>query len=210
MIPLPVSTHPVAAIQQRSTVQERMPPRKLEGENPNGFRSRTASKPGSNCGATGIRGGRVAQGPWGQVFLRPHPCPSLYRWPGGPLGAIGGGGVPLGLLLPKGDLPTGESESKEESSHMWRPHHPNFGQPPWGALPPKAKGFGAHMVLSGNLWNLPEASMTFQDPSGPFSAIPGWFRDISEPSGTLPRPSGTVFGRSGTIWIGSGTIRVMV
>ena len=54
MIPLPVSTHPVAAIQQRSAVQRRTPPRKLEGENPNGFRSRTASKPGSNCGANGV------------------------------------------------------------------------------------------------------------------------------------------------------------
>src|SRR3954462_7307640 len=67
MIPLPVSTRPVAAIQQRSAVQRRTPPRKLEGENPNGFRSRTSSKPGSNCGATWIKGGRVAQGPWGQV-----------------------------------------------------------------------------------------------------------------------------------------------
>src|ERR1041385_5304211 len=56
MIPLPVSTHPIAAIQLRSAVQRRTPPRKLEGENPNGFRYRTASKPGSNCGATGFRG----------------------------------------------------------------------------------------------------------------------------------------------------------
>ena len=55
MIPLPVSTHPIAAIQQRSAFQRRTPPRKLEGENPNGFRFRTTSKPGSNCGATGFR-----------------------------------------------------------------------------------------------------------------------------------------------------------
>src|SRR4051812_29294993 len=119
-------------------------------------------------------------------MLHPHPLPSLYRWPRGPWGAIGAGGVPLGLLLPKGNLPTGEFESKEDSSHMWRPHHPNFGQPPWGALTPKAKGGGAHMLLSGNLWNLLEASKTFQDPSGPFSAIPG--------------PSGMVSGHSGTFW----------
>src|SRR4051812_8723450 len=52
MIPLPVSTHPVEEIQQRSSVQRRTPPRKLERENPNEFRSRLESKPGSNCGAT--------------------------------------------------------------------------------------------------------------------------------------------------------------
>src|ERR1041385_3520496 len=89
-----VSTHPVAAIQQRSAVQRCTPPRKLEGENPNGFQSRTASKPGSNCGATGFRRGRVAHRPWGQVVLRPHPSPTLYRWPRGPWGAIRGVGSP--------------------------------------------------------------------------------------------------------------------
>src|SRR4051812_22883937 len=83
----------------------------------------------------GLEGGRMAHRPWGYSVLRPHPLPSLYRWPGGPLAAIRGGGVPLGLPLPKGVLPTGESESKEDSSHMWRPHHPNFSQPHWGALP---------------------------------------------------------------------------
>src|SRR3954462_15738471 len=105
MIPLPVSTHPVAEIHQRSAVQRRTPPRKLEEENPNGFRSRTTSKPGSKSGATGFRGGRVAQGPWGSSVMHPHPCPSLYRWPGGPLADLRGVGVPLGVL------PTGESES---------------------------------------------------------------------------------------------------
>ena len=74
---------------------------------------------------------------------------------------------------------------------MWRPHHPNFGQPPWGALPPKAKGGGAHMVLSGNLWKLLEASGTFQDPPGPFSAIRdgfGTFRNLLEHFQDLPGP----------------------
>ena len=70
---------------------------------------------------------------------------------------------------------------------------PDFGQPLWGALPPKDKGGGAHMVLSGNLWNLPEASRTFQDPSGPFSAISG--------------PSGMVSGHSKTLWNTSKTFR---
>src|SRR4051812_2239243 len=96
-----------------------------------------------------------------QVCCAPHPHPSLYRWPGDPLGAIRGVGVPLGLLLPKGVLPIGESESKEDSTPHVAPPPPDFGQPPWGAFPPKAKGGGAHMVLSGNLWNLPEASGTF-------------------------------------------------
>ena len=126
-------------------------------------------------------------------MLCPHPLPSLYRWPRGPLGAIGGGGVPLGLLLPKGDLPTGESESKEDSYPSRAPPPPDFGQPPWGALPPKAKGGGAHIVLSGNWWNLPKAFRTFQDPPGPFSAIPG--------------PSGMVSGHSGTFWNTSKTFR---
>src|SRR3954466_12431932 len=107
MIPLPVSTHPVAAIQQCSAFQRRTPPRKLEGENPNGFRSRTTSKPGSNCGATGIRGGRVAQGPWGKVVCC-SPTPSSHYIAGQEaLGAQQGGwGVQLGLRnLP--NLPTG-------------------------------------------------------------------------------------------------------
>src|SRR3954469_22614770 len=103
----------------------------------------------------------------------PHPCPSLYRWPGGCPGRPRGCGVPVGLLLPKGVLPTGESESKEDSSPLVAPPPPDFGQPPWGALPPKSKGGEVHMVLSGNLWNLPEASRTFPDPSGPFSTILG-------------------------------------
>ena len=97
-----------------------------------------------------------------------------------------GVGVPLGLLLPKGVLPTGESESKEDSSPSRAPPPPNFGQPPWGALPHKAKGGEAHMVLSGNLWNLPEASRTFQD---------------------LPGPVGTILVHSGTFRDGFGTFR---
>src|SRR3954463_12864335 len=44
--PLLVSTHPVAAIQQRSAVQRITPMSKLEGKNPNGLRSRTTYKSG--------------------------------------------------------------------------------------------------------------------------------------------------------------------
>ena len=97
-----VSTHPVAAIQQRSTIQRRTPSRKLEGENPNGFQSRTASKPGSKSGATGFRGGRVAQGGLGFNVLHPLPLPSLYRWPRGPLGRNKGWWSPPGTPPPKG------------------------------------------------------------------------------------------------------------
>ena len=118
-------------------------------------------------------------------MLRPHPFPSLYRWPGGPWGAIGGGGVPLGLL-PKGNLPTGESESKEDSSPHVELPAPDFGQPPWGALPPKAKGGGAHMVLSRTLWNHPEASRTF--------------RYLPEPVGTILSHSGTFRDGFGLFW----------
>ena len=63
---------------------------------------------------------------------------------------------------------------------MWRPHHPNFGQPPWDALPPNAKGGGAHMVLFGNLWKLPK---------------------------DLPGPIETILGHSGTFRDGFGTFR---
>src|SRR3954463_10445072 len=98
MIPLPVSTHPVAAIQQRSAVQRRTPPRKLEGENPNGFRSKTASKTGSNCGATGFRGRGVAHRPWGLMCVAPPPRPLIIYVARRPLGRNKGGwGVQLGL-----------------------------------------------------------------------------------------------------------------
>src|SRR4051812_33077230 len=73
MIPLHVSTHPVAEIQQRSAIQRRTPPRKLEGEKPNGFRSRTTSKPGSNCGATGFRGREGGAYALGFDVLHAHP-----------------------------------------------------------------------------------------------------------------------------------------
>src|SRR3954470_19173663 len=105
---------------------------KTRGKNPNGFRSRTTSKPGSNCGATGFRGGRVAHRPWGQVVLRPHPLPSLYRWPGGPWGAIRGVGSRLGLPnLPTLPTPSHRkpaifgfwySHLEEDSLPLVRPH----------------------------------------------------------------------------------------
>src|SRR3954465_3353835 len=49
------------AIRQRSAVQRRTPPRKLERENSNGFRIRTSSNPGSNVEqlATRERGGAL-------------------------------------------------------------------------------------------------------------------------------------------------------
>src|ERR1041385_7166155 len=133
MIPLPVSTHPVAAIQQRSAVQRRTPSRKLEEENPNGFRSRTSSKPGSNFGATGFRGGRVAHRPWGQVVLLPHPSPTLYRWPRGTWGTIRGVGSPT--WTPKPPKPSHTFPS--ETCHIWvLVFLPGGGFPPLGAPPP--------------------------------------------------------------------------
>src|ERR1041384_351200 len=114
MIPLPVSTHPVAAIQQRSAVQRRTQPRKLEGENPNGFRSQTTSKPGSKSGATGFRGREGGAGALGIKCSAPHPFPSLYRCPRGPLEDLKRGGILPGLLplwenFPLGLLPCEES-----------------------------------------------------------------------------------------------------
>ena len=115
-----------------------------------------------------------------------------------------------------------DSHSKEESSHKWDPTPkriaillwgripPNFGQPHWSALPPKAKGVWAPMVLFRNFQSLSEASKTFQDLPRPFSAIPGPSGMVLGYSGLLPKPFGTVLGCSGAIWIGSGLIRVIV
>ena len=107
------------------------------------------------------------------------------------LGRNKGVGVLPGLLpwwenFPLGLLPTLESLVLIGLG-------PNFGQPLWGALPPKSKGGGAHMVLSGNFWNLLEASRAFHD-------LPG-------PAGTILGHSGMVSGHSGTFWNTSKTFR---
>ena len=134
MIPQPVSTHPDVAIQQRSAVQRRTPPRKLEGENPNGFRSRTVSKLGSKSGATGFRGGRVAHRPWGQVVLLPHPSPTLYRWPRGTWGTIRGVGSPT--WTPKPPKPSHRKPAILESwtFHLEEDSFPLVRPPPLGRL----------------------------------------------------------------------------
>src|SRR3954463_15928358 len=69
------------AIRQRSAVQRRTPPRKLEVENPNGFRIRTSSNPGSNVEqlATRERGGALGT----CVSLSPPLWLTLYRCPRG-------------------------------------------------------------------------------------------------------------------------------
>ena len=96
----------------------------------------------------------MAHRPCGLMCCAPCPSPSLYRWPGGCLGRNRGGGVPLGLLLPKGDLPTGESYSKEDCNPTWSriaillgvgllPYgapHPMADLGSLGGLPPKARG----------------------------------------------------------------------
>ena len=100
-----------------------------------------------------------------------------------------------------------QNRGGEPESRTAKGSHPsNFGQPPWGALIPKAKGVWAPMVLSEDFRNLLESSRTFQDHSQPFRDLPGWFWDVPEPSGLLPEPFGTVSGCYGSIWIGSGLI----
>ena len=116
----------------------------------------------------------------------------------------------MGLPLQGGILPQVGSYPKEDCNPSSGGIPPNFGQPPWGALAPKAKGVWALMVLSGNFRNLLESSRTFQDHSRPFRDLLGWFWDVLEPSGLLLEPFGTVLGCSGAIWIGSGLIRVTV
>src|SRR4051812_28719232 len=126
------------------------------------------------------------------MLLRPHPCPSLYRWPGGPLGAIRGGGVPLGLLLPKGDLPTRESSSKEDCNPTWSRIPPIFrppltSWPTWGSLgglPPRLGAWGSEWYCpetSVNFRNLPEASKTFRDRFGTFRNLLEHFQDLPGP-----------------------------
>ena len=116
----------------------------------------------------------------------------------------------MGLPLQGGILPQVGSYPKEDRNRPSGGIPPNFGQPPWGALPHKAKGLWAPMVLSGNFRNLPESSRTFQDHSRPFRNFLGWFWDVPEPSGLLPKPFRTVLGCYGAIWIGFGLIRVTV
>src|ERR1041384_7582913 len=114
----------VTAIRQRSAVQRRTPPRKLERENPNGFRIRTSSNPGSNVEqlATRERGGRPRDL---CVFLPPFGSP--YIGGQGAWGAAQGGlGVQLGLpSLPK--LPT--------PSHR-KPALYGVANPTWRRIPP--------------------------------------------------------------------------
>ena len=98
----------------------------------------------------------------------------------------------------------GEPKSKtaegNRSPEPRRGSHPsNFGQPLWGALPPRLKVFG-------RLWYCPETSVTFRKLPGPFSPIPGPFGMVLGCSGTFQ----TVLVCSGAIWIGFGLIRVTV
>ena len=123
----------------------------------------------------------------------------------------------MGLPLQGGILPQLGSYPKEDCNPPLGGISPNFGQPPWGALPPKAKGVWAPMVLSRNFWKLLGPSRTilshsgtFQDGFGMFRKLPGWFWDVPEPSRLLPEPFETVLGCSGAIWIVSGLIRVTV
>ena len=115
----------------------------------------------------------------------------------------------MGLPLQGGILPQVGSYPKEDCNPSLGGIPPNFGQPLWGALPPKDNGVRAPMVLSGNFRNLSESSRTFQDHSRPFRDLPGWFWDVPEPSELLSEPFGTALECSRAIWIGSGIIRVI-
>ena len=119
-------------------------------------------------------------------MLRPHPLPHYIGGQEAPWGAIRGGGVPLGLLLPKGDLPTGESYAKEDCkptwsriSPLWRPPHLQADLGSLGGLPPRLGAWGSG-------WYCPETSGTFQK---------------------LPGPSDIISGHSGTFWSTSRTFR---
>ena len=84
----------------------------------------------------------------------------------------------MGLPLQGGILPQVGSYPKEDCNPPLGGIPPNFGQPLWGALTPKAKGVWAPMVLSGNFRDLPEASRTILGHSGTFRDGFGMFRNL--------------------------------
>ena len=84
----------------------------------------------------------------------------------------------MGLPLQGGILPQVRSYPKEDCNPPLVRIPPNFGQPPWGALPRKVKGVWAPMVLSKNLWNLPGPSRTILGHSGTFWDGFGMFRNL--------------------------------
>ena len=96
----------------------------------------------------------------------------------------------MGLPLQGRILPQVGSYPKEDCNPPLDGIPPNFGQPPWGALPPKAKGVWAPMVLSGNFRKLLGPSRTILGHfgmvlgcSGTFQNLLGLFWDVPELSG---------------------------
>ena len=79
-----------------------------------------------------------------------------------------------------GILPQVGSYTKQDCNPPLGGIPPTFGQSPWGALPPKAKGVWAPMVLSENFRNLLEASRTILGHSGTFWDGFGMFRNLSD------------------------------
>ena len=148
----------------------------------------------------GLKGGRVAHRPWGLMCAAPHPLPSLYRWPRGPLAEIRGVGVPLGLLLPKGVLPIGETYSKEDCNPtwsriapLWRPPHLQADLGSLGDLPPRLGAWGSEWYFpetSGTFQNFPGPSGTFRDRFGTFWNLLEHFQDLPGPFSDVPEPSG--------------------
>ena len=130
----------------------------------------------------------------------PCPSPSLYRWPRGCLGRPRRCGVPMGLLLPKGVLPTGESSSKEDCNPTWSRIPPIFRPPtPWttwgslGGLPPRLGAWGSEWYCpepSGTFQKLPGPSGTFRDRFGTFRNLLEHFQDLPGPFSDVPEPSG--------------------
>src|SRR3954470_9537451 len=148
MIPLPVSTHPVGSIQQRSVVQRRTPPRKLEGENLTDSDLEQRLNRGLIVEQRGLEEGGWRIGLGDKLCCAPPPLPSLYRWPGDPWGAIRGVGSPT--WTPKPPKP---SHRKPAILESWTSHlegdsfplvrpHPLAGQGSLGGLPPKSRGVG--------------------------------------------------------------------
>ena len=84
----------------------------------------------------------------------------------------------LGLRHKEGGgiLPQVGSYRKEDYNPPLGGIPPNFSQPSWGALPPKAKGVWAPMLLSGNFQKLP--GPFFWDCFGMFRNLPDYFQNL--------------------------------
>ena len=162
----------------------------------------------------GLEGGGWRRGGLGlSCVAPPTPAPHYIGGQGAVLADLGLVESPWHSYSQRETFPPRSLSPRRTPPLVGRPHHQISASPLGVPCPPRLRVVGRIWYCPetcGTFQKLPEPSRTLRDHSRPFWDIPGWFRDISEPSGTLSGPFGTVNGRSGTIWIGFGMIPVTV